>query len=344
MGGRGRWRRPRHRGSGGAGRGGPVTGSTGAAGAGVDLVVDVGGLALPNPVVAASGTYGRGDEVARLCDPARLGAVTVKSLAAFPWPGNPAPRLRTAAAGMLNSVGLQGPGVEAWATEDLPRLRDLGARVIVSLWGRTVGDYGAAARMLGPVRAELAAVEVNVSCPNVEDRSRVFAHAPEPTAAAVAAVVGAGLGVPVLAKLSPNVADVAVIAGAALGAGADGLTLVNTVMGLAVDAERRRPALGGGGGGLSGPAIKPVALRAVHDVWRAHPGVAIVGTGGVASGVDAVEMMLAGASAVGVGTASFLDPRAPSRILDELTAWCDGHGVARVADLTGALGEAEGAR
>ncbi len=305
--------------------------------AAVDLTVDVAGLHLPNPVVAASGTFGHGDEVARLCDPSGLGAVTVKSLAAFPWPGNPPPRLRTAAAGMLNSVGLQGPGVEAWAERDLPRLRAMGARVIVSVWGRTVDDFAAAARMLEPVRSDLAAVEVNVSCPNLEDRSRVFAHAAGPTAGAVGAVAGAGLGLPVLAKLSPNVTDITEIAGAALGAGADGLTLVNTVMGLAVDAEARRPALGGGGGGLSGPAIRPVALRAVHDVWRSHPGVAIVGTGGVASGLDAVEMMLAGASAVGVGTATFLDPRAPARIVDELAAWCAGHGVARAADLTGAL-------
>lgn len=310
----------------------------------VDLGVDVAGLRLPNPVVAASGTFGHGDEVARLCDPSGLGAVTVKSLAAFAWPGNPAPRLRTAAAGMVNSVGLQGPGVQRWVEADLPRLRALGARVIVSVWGRSVDDFADAAAMLAPVATELVAVEVNVSCPNVEDRSRVFAHAPGTTAAAVAAVAGAGLGLPVLAKLSPNVTDITEIAAAALAAGADGLTLVNTVMGLAVDAERRRPALGGGGGGLSGPAIKPVALRAVHDVWRAHPGVAIIGTGGVASGLDAVEMMLAGASAVGVGTATFLEPRAPARIVAELAAWCEEHSVSRVGDLTGALLGADGER
>jgi len=310
----------------------------------VDLAVDVAGIRLRNPVVAASGTFGHGDEVARLGDPSAIGAVTVKSLAAFPWPGNPPPRLRTAAAGMLNSVGLQGPGVEAWVRDDLPRLRALGARVIASVWGRTVDEFAAAARMLRPVRSDLVAVEVNVSCPNVEDRSRVFAHAPGPTAEAVGAVAGVSLGVPVLAKLSPNVTDIAEIAGAALSAGADGLTLVNTVMGLAVDAENRRPALGAGGGGLSGPAIKPIALRAVHDVWRARPGVAIIGTGGVASGLDAVEMMLAGASAVGVGTASFLDPRAPARIAGELAAWCARHGVARASELTGALAGVGGGR
>ncbi|MGI8796970.1 MAG: dihydroorotate dehydrogenase [Acidimicrobiia bacterium] len=303
----------------------------------VDTRVRVGPLELPNPIVAASGTFGHGDEVARLCDPSALGAVTVKSLAPYEWAGNPAPRLHMTTGGMLNSVGLEGPGVEHWVEHELPALREFGARVIASVWGRTVDDFALAAKMLHPARADLIAVEVNVSCPNLEDRSRMFAHAPEPTAAAVTAVVDAVGGLPVFAKLSPNVADLSDVAGAALAAGATGLTLVNTVLGLLVDAERRRPVLGAGGGGLSGPAIKPVALRVVHDVARAYPGTPIIGTGGITSGTDAAEMLLAGASAVGVGTATFRDPRSPIRIARDLARWCARHRVARVAELVGAL-------
>jgi dihydroorotate dehydrogenase (NAD+) catalytic subunit len=308
-----------------------------AEGAEVDLTTTLGPLVLPNPVVAASGTYGHGAEVARLGDAGRLGAVTAKSLLPEPWAGKPAPRLHMTAAGMVNAVGLQGPGVAAWLRDDLPALRAEGARVIASLWGRTVDDYAAGAELLAPAAPDLVAVEVNVSCPNLHARAEMFAHDPAATAAAVHAVTGADLRLPVFAKLSPNVTDITLIARAAVDAGADGLTLVNTVMGLVVDPETRRPVLGGGGGGLSGPAIKPVALRAVHDVARALPGVPIIGTGGVASGVDAVEMLLAGASAVGVGTATFLDPRAPLRVVDELRDWCARHGVARVDDLIGAM-------
>jgi len=305
----------------------------------VDLGVRLGPVALPNPIVAASGTFGHGAELAAVCDPAALGAVTVKSLAAFAWSGNPAPRICPGpGGGMLNSVGLTGPGVEAWIADDLPTLRARGARVIASVWGRTTDEFAAAAQPLGAVADELVAVEVNVSCPNLEDRSTMFAHDPAATAAAVGAVAGAlGSDLPVLAKLSPNVTDVRDVAGAALGAGATGLTLVNTLLGLAIDADRRRPRLGGGGGGLSGPPLKPVALRAVREVTRAYPGTPVVGTGGVSSGRDAVEVLLAGASAVGVGTATFAEPRATLRVLAELTAWCEAHGVERVAELTGGL-------
>lgn len=305
-------------------------------GTGVDLTTRLGPVTLPNPIVAASGTYGHGDEVARLGDPSVLGAVTTKSLSPYPWPGNPAPRVHEAPAGMLNSVGLENPGVDAWLEHDLPGLLARGARVIASIWGRSVDDYAKAAAALAPAR--LVALEVNVSCPNLEDRGEMFAHHPEATAAAVrASVEQLPAPLPVFAKLSPNVTDLRPIAAAAMEVGATGLTLVNTVMGLAIDAERRRPRLGAGGGGLSGPAIKPVALRAVFEVSQALPGVPIIGTGGVASGVDAVEMLLAGASAVGVGTATFFDPRAAERIGTELVRWCARHGVTRVADLVGAL-------
>jgi dihydroorotate dehydrogenase (NAD+) catalytic subunit len=305
----------------------------------VDLSIDLAGVHLPNPVIAASGTFGHGDEVATLCDPAGLGAVTSKSVAAYPWSGNPALRVTEApGGGMLNSVGLPGPGVDAWIARDLPALERRGARVIASIWGRTVADYEAAARPLKEVADRLVAIEVNLSCPNVEDRSHVFAHSTDATRQATGAVVAAiGGASPVLAKLSPNVTDVAAIAAAALDAGATGLTLINTVMGLAVDAERQEPRLGAGGGGLSGAPIKPIALRAVWDTAKAFPGVPIIGTGGITRGEDAIEMLLAGAHAIGVGTATFAEPRAMLRVVDEMRTWCAKHRVAQVGDLTGGL-------
>jgi dihydroorotate dehydrogenase (NAD+) catalytic subunit len=305
----------------------------------VDLSIDLAGVHLPNPVIAASGTFGHGDEVATLCDPAGLGAVTSKSVAAYPWSGNPALRVTEApGGGMLNSVGLPGPGVDAWIARDLPALERRGARVIASIWGRTVADYEAAARPLKEVADRLVAIEVNLSCPNVEDRGHVFAHSTDATRQATGAVVAAiGGASPVFAKLSPNVTDVVAITDAALDAGATGLTLINTVMGLAVDAERRQPRLGAGGGGLSGPPIKPIALRAVWDTAKAFPNVPIIGTGGITRGEDAIEMLLAGAHAVGVGTATFAEPRAMLRIVDEMRTWCAKHRVAQVGDLIGGL-------
>lgn len=303
----------------------------------LDLSVRVGPLVLPNPVVAASGTFGHGDEVAALCDPAGLGAVTTKSQAPFPWAGNPAPRLHPSAAGMVNAVGLQGPGVDVWLAQDLPPLVARGARVIASVWGFTTDDYVGATAAVAAAPGVLA-VEVNLSCPNLA-HGDLIAHDPGATATTVRAVVDAAGSVPVLAKLSPNATDVVAVAEAAVGAGAVGLTCVNTVRAFLIDAETRTPALGAGNGGLSGPAVKPIALRVVHDVTRALPGVPVIGTGGVATGVDAVEMLLAGAVAVGVGTATFRDPRATLRIRDELAAWCGRHGIDRVADLIGALRE-----
>lgn len=302
----------------------------------VDSTVLLGPIALPNPIITASGTYGHGDEVARLGDPSKLGAVTVKSLSSFPWPGNPSPRVYSTPAGMLNSVGLQNPGVEHWIRNELPALRARGARVISSIWGRTLEDFAAAAAAIAPARDQLVALEVNVSCPNLEDRSRMFAHSAEATSSVVRAVVENVGGLPVFTKLSPNVGNLSEIAAAAVDAGSIGLTLVNTLMGSAIDVETRRFRLGAGGGGLSGPAIHPVAVRCVYETAQALPGTPIIGTGGVARSIDAVEMLLAGASAVGVGTATFRDPRAAEKIARDLSAWCDRHGVERIADLIGA--------
>jgi len=304
----------------------------------VDLTCRLGPLSLPNPIVTASGTYGHGDEVAKLGDPSKLGAVTAKSLSIYPWDGNPPPRVWEATAGMLNSVGLQNPGIDAWVEHDLPPLLARGARVIASIWGRTVDDYAKAAAALESSVPMLTGLEVNVSCPNLEDRGHMFAAHPDATAAVVSVVRDQlPIDFPIFAKLSPNVSDLVPVASAAAEAGADGLTLINTVLGLAIDVETRRPRLGAGGGGLSGPAIKPVALRAVADVARALPGTPIIGTGGVRTAVDAVEMLLAGASAVGVGTASFFDPRAAEHIVEGLAQWCARHRVARSAELVGGL-------
>jgi len=300
----------------------------------------VGSVRLANPVMTASGTAGHGAELARYVDLSMLGAVVVKSLSAEAWAGNPAPRVTEVDAGMLNSVGLQNPGVEAWLADELPGLIATGALVVASIWGFTVEAYEKAATALAEAPPEVVAVEVNLSCPNVhgvarngESRRAMFAHSPRLTAEAVEAT--AGCRRPRWAKLSPNVTDLTEIAGAALGAGAEALTLVNTVMGMAIDIETRRPRLGAGGGGLSGPAIRPVAVRAVHDVCSAFPDAAVVGVGGVATGEHAVELLMAGASAVQVGTATFADPRAVARILGELERWCSRHNVARLADLVG---------
>jgi len=305
--------------------------------AAVDLTTTVGSVVLPNPVMTASGTAGYADELEAYRPLASLGAVVVKSLSVDPWPGNPAPRVHQATAGMVNSVGLQGPGVEAWVRDQLPRLVALGARTVVSIWGQRVDDFARAAAMLAGV-AGLTALEVNVSCPNVEDRRAMFAHSTTATAEVVAAVGEHCPGLPRWAKLSPTVPDLPAVAAAALGAGAEGVTLINTALAMAIDIERSRPVLGSGpaGGGLSGPAIHPIAVRAVFDVREAHPDAAIIGVGGVTHGRDAVELIMAGADAVQVGTATFRDPRAPWTVLEELRQWCASHGVRSVASLRSA--------
>ena len=284
--------------------------------------------------MTASGTAGHGAELGAYFDLSAIGAVVVKSLSADPWPGNPSPRVCPVPGGMLNAVGLQGPGIAAWLIDELPALEASGARVVVSIWGRRVEDYERAASLLAAAPACVVAVEVNISCPNLEDRSRMFAHSPEATGAALAA--SSACGRPRWAKLSPNTSDLLAVAGAALAAGAEALTLTNTLLGLAIDTERRAPALGAGGGGLSGDALHSVALRAVYDCRAAFPGAGIVGVGGVSDGEGAVRMLLAGADAVQVGTASLADPRAVLRVQAELAHWCARHGVGTVRELVGA--------
>lgn len=299
----------------------------------IDRSTTVGSLTLRAPVLTASGTAGHGAEFARYLDPASLGAVVVKSMKAGPWPGNPAPRVHPTASGMINSVGLQGQGVEHWLRHDLPPLLATGASVVASIWGGSVDEYRQAADALAEAPAEVVAVEVNVSCPNLEDRRRMFAHSASATAEVMKAT--ASVGRPRWAKLSPNAADLPEIAAAAAEAGAEAVVLANTLLAMVIDVETRRPVLGAGRGGLSGAAVHPVAVRAVYDVHDALPDLPIVGVGGVTSGQDVVEFLLAGASAVEVGTASFADPRAPRKILSQFEQWCDRHGVRSVAELIG---------
>ena len=297
------------------------------------LATTVGSLALTSCVMTASGTSGHGDELAAYGDLSQLGAVVVKSLSPFAHPGNPSPRVATVPVGMMNSVGLQGEGIEHWLASELPRLKQTGARIVVSVWGRSIEDYARCGELLKG--AAIDAIEVNVSCPNVEDRSRMFAHSAEATFKAVAAVGAAG-SIPRWAKLSPNTFELPEIAAAAAQAGAEAVTAINTVLGMSIDVERKTARLGAGGGGLSGPAIHNVAVRAVFECAKANPQLPIVGVGGVMRGVDAIELLMAGACAVQVGTATFVDPRAPWRIAYENETWMQDHAITSVQELIGA--------
>ena len=281
----------------------------------------IGSVTLRNAVMTASGTAGYGTELAASFDLAELGAIVVKSLAAFEWPGNPAPRLRPTPSGMLNSVGLQGPGLPHWMAHVLPELLRSGATVVASVWGRTVDEYRAAGELLARAPDGVVAVEVNLSCPNLHD-AQIFAHDPSRSAEVVVAVASVA-GRPVWAKLSPNTDRVVEVARATRDAGAEAVTCINSLAGLAYDPQTRQPALGGGGGGLSGPAIHPVAVRIVRDVAAALPDVPVIGVGGIATPWDAEEFLLAGAVAVQVGTATFHDPRAPIRIARQLARRSD---------------------
>ena len=296
-----------------------------------DLATSVGSVALRSAILTAAGTSGYGDELAGYGDLRALGAVVTKSLAAFEWAGNEPPRVAAAGAHMLNAVGLAGPGVTAWRERYLPALLERGATVVASIWGRTTEEFAEAARAIRG--ASVAALEVNASCPNLEGRTGIFAHSASATARIVDAASAAQL--PIWVKLSPNTPDLVEIAGAAIDAGASALVLVNTVLGLSIDVEHRRPSLGNGGGGVSGPGILPVALRAVYECRAAYPTTPIVGVGGVSSGEDAVAMLMAGANAVEVGTATFAQPRAPWLVAKGLERWMRRHGVQSVAELIG---------
>lgn len=300
----------------------------------IDTRVQIGSVQLATPIMTASGTAGYGTELGSYVDLSELGAVVTKSLAAFEWSGNPAPRVHPTAQGMLNAVGLQGPGIEYWIDNVLPDLTRAGATVVVSIWGRSVDDYRQAADLLAGTTESVAAVEVNLSCPNLEGRGSIFAHDAALSAEVVAAT--AGCGRPRWAKLSANTDRICDVADAVAGAGAEAVTCINTLLGLAYDKQSLKPALGAGGGGLSGRAIHPVAVRAVHDVHEAVPELPIIGVGGITDGWEAAEFMLAGACALQVGTATFADPCAPLTVQNDLIRWASDRGIHRLADV-GAL-------
>ncbi|MCX7599478.1 MAG: dihydroorotate dehydrogenase [Armatimonadetes bacterium] len=300
----------------------------------VDMSVKVGPLALPSPVLVGSGTFGFGEEYAPYCDLARLGAIVTKAVTLRPREGNPGPRIWETAAGMLNAIGLQNPGLERFLAEKLPPLVAAGHVVIVNIAGHDVEEYVKLAGALDAAKG-VAAIEVNVSCPNVSRGGIEFGRDPAVLGELVRAVRGA-TRLPLIVKLSPNVSDIVPLAAAAMEAGADALSLINTLLGMAIDARQRRPRLANVTGGLSGPAIKPVALRMVWQVWQAlRP--PIIGMGGIMTGEDAAEFMLAGAAAVAVGTANFVDPTSASRVAAELEDFCRGQRINHVSELTGGL-------
>jgi dihydroorotate dehydrogenase (NAD+) catalytic subunit len=295
-------------------------------------------VTLANPIMTASGTAGLGTELGAYLDLSELGAVVVKSLAPFEWAGNPAPRLHPAAQGMLNSVGLQGPGVTAWLDGGLRDLVRCGATVVASIWGRTGEDFALAAEQLQRAGDAIVAIEVNLSCPNVEHRDSIFAHDPDVSADVIAAVVAAAGGRPIWAKLSPNTDRLVAVAEAVRAGGAEAVTLINTVLGRLLDPATGTPVLGQGSGGLSGRAIHPIAVRAVFDVHQAMPDLPIIGVGGVSNGWDAAELLLSGAMAVQVGTAIFADPVAPRRVLHELLDWSHARGLSDLRNVATSAG------
>jgi dihydroorotate dehydrogenase (NAD+) catalytic subunit len=298
------------------------------------MAVAVGGLELASPVLAASGTFGYGLEMARWCDLGAIGGFVTKGLSLRPRPGNPPPRIWETASGMLNAIGLANVGLEAFLAEKLPAIRELGTKVVANLYAERAGDFAELAARLEEAGG-VDAVELNVSCPNVAAGGMAFGVDPAAVAGAVERVKAA-CRLPVWVKLTPNITDPVPVARAAAGAGADALCLINTLLGMAIDARTRRPRLGNLVGGLSGPAIKPVALRMVWQVARAVE-LPVVGIGGITSGEDAAEFLLAGARAVQVGTASLMDPGAAGRIARELEEFCAAQGVADVNQLVGGL-------
>lgn len=314
---------------------GPARDRGGLTAADVDLTVDLAGVTLPNPVLSASGCFAAGAEIDRFYDVGELGAVVAKSVTPQPRRGLPTPRMAETASGMLNAIGLQNPGIDAWIARDLAWLQQRGVRVVPSIAGKTVDDFREVARRLRG-QPGVIALEVNLSCPNVEDRGLVFACSATDSASVVGAVV-AEAEVPVLAKLTSDVTDIVAIARSVIDAGADGLTLINTLLGMAIDPETGRPELYNTYGGLSGPAIRPVAVRNVHQVSTALPGVPILGCGGIRTVTDVVQFLRAGASAVSVGTATFADPFVGPTLIAELAGWCADRGIASVRELIGTV-------
>ena len=296
------------------------------------LAVTLGALTLKNPVLPASGTYGYGKEFLPFCPPDLWGAVVTKGVSPEPWPGNAMPRICETPGGMLNAIGLQNPGVEQFTREALPFLRPYATPIIVNIAGKTIEEYVAVVERLNEY-PEISAYELNISCPNIKHGGIAFGTDPR-QAAAVTAAVRAATRKMLIVKLSPNVTDITVIAQAVEAAGADALSLINTLLGMAIDIKQRRPVLANLLGGLSGPAIKPVALRMV---WQTYSKVAIpiIGMGGILSATDALEFIMAGASAVAIGTGLFVDPTTPGQVIDGLQAFMVDDGLRSLEEIRG---------
>jgi dihydroorotate dehydrogenase (NAD+) catalytic subunit len=301
---------------------------------GPDLSVEFAGLRLKNPVMPASGTFGYGEEYSPYMDLNRLGAIVTKGLSLRPKAGNPTPRIAETNGGMLNAIGLQNVGMDAFVEQKLPFLKELQTPVIVNFFGNSLEEYGQAAQRLAQID-EIAAVELNISCPNVKQGGIVFGTDPG-AAAEVVGLVRRHINKPLIVKLTPNVTDITVIARAVEEAGADAISCINTLTGLAVDIRRRRPRLANGTGGLSGPALRPLAVRMVYQVVQAV-NLPVIGVGGIMSAEDALEFLIAGAHAVQVGTANFVDPAAMIKIVDGLQQFCLDEGVASIRELIGTL-------
>ena len=301
----------------------------------LDFSTKIGSKRFSNPIFTASGCASSGQELSQFFPLSSLGAVVTKSIMTKPRTGRATPRMAETPSGMLNSIGLQGPGIDIFLERDIPWLIEQQAKIIISIAGETVDEYGVLARRLRALSG-ISAVEVNISCPNVENRGQVFACHPD-TAVAVIESVRRNIGgeLPIIAKLSPDVTDIVEIASAVINAGVDGLALINTLLGMVIDTNSMRPKLSGKTGGLSGPAIRPVAVRAIYQVHQAFPNTPIVGMGGVASGRDAFELILAGASAVSVGTATFGNPNAAMQIKEELSQLLTKNGFNDFRDAIG---------
>ena len=295
---------------------------------------------MRTPVTTASGTFGYGTEYAEALDYSKLGAATVKGIRLDPWPGNGMPRHAEVLGGLVNAIGLQGPGVADFIAYHVPHYIDTVGRdlpMIVNIWGGSIDEYAEVARRLSDVGAPVAAIEVNVSCPNVKAGGHTFGQDPAVLAQVVKAV-RAATALPLIVKLAPNVPDIAPYAKACEDSGADALALINTIPAMVIDIEKRRPVLANRTGGLSGRCVHPVAVKLVHDAHRAVK-LPILGMGGVYEAADAIELMLAGATAVAVGTATFTDPGTAARVTDGIVAYCERHGFAAARELTGALEE-----
>jgi len=298
------------------------------------LAVNIGRLALRNPVMTASGTFGYGEEYASFVDLNRLGAVIVKGLSLEPRAGNPPPRLAETPCGLLNAIGLQNIGVKAFVEEKLPYLRDFSTEIIANIFGETLEEYEKVAEILSAAGG-VSALEVNISCPNVKKGGIAFGSSPE-MAAEVTRKVKEATDLPVIMKLSPNVTDISLIAESVESAGADAVSLINTLTGMSVDVERRKPHLYNVTGGLSGPAIKPVALRMVWQVVN-RVRIPVIGLGGIMTAKDALEFLIIGAKAVQIGTASFVDPCATMKILDGIEQYLREHSISDISELIGTL-------